>query len=204
MRLHYSQASPYVRKVLVTAHETGLIAHIERVPTTVSPVAEASAVTADNPLGKIPCLVTDEGEAFYDSRVICEYLDSRHTGHKLFPHEGPARWVALRRQTLADGMCDAAILHRYETFLRPEDRQWQDWLDGQKRKVERALDLLEHEAPSFPTLPDIGLVATAVALGYQDFRFPEDAWRATRPKLAHWYAGFAERPSMQATRPPEA
>lgn len=203
MRLHFSPASPYARKVLVVAHEAGLEAHIETVPASVSPVTVASDVVGDNPLGKIPCLVTDEGLALYDSRVICEYLDSRHSGHKLYPHEGPTRWLALRREALADGICDASLLARYETFLRPQDRQWQDWIDGQDRKVAASLDHLEDEVESFPTLPDIGTIAVAVALGYRDFRFAEDDWRASRPKLALWYQPFAERPSLVATRPPE-
>jgi glutathione S-transferase len=203
MRLHHSHRSPYARKVVVLAHETGLMAHLELVTSSVSPIAMNDGVAADNPLGKIPCLVTDEGEPLYDSRVICEYLDSRHTGHKLFPHEGPARWVALRRQALADGICDASLLARYETVLRPKDREWQDWADGQTAKVRRCLDRLAAEAESFPALSDIGLIAIAVALGYRDFRFPEDDWRATRPKLAAWYETFAKRPSMQETMPPE-
>jgi glutathione S-transferase len=201
MRLHYSPASPYVRKVLVLAHEAGLEAHIETVPASVSPVAVDTTVIADNPLGKIPCLVTDEGETLYDSRVIAAYLDSRHSGHKLFPHEGPTRWIALRREALADGICDASILCRYETVLRPKDRQWQDWLDGQRQKIERALDRLEAEVESFAVLPDIGQIAVAVALAYRDFRFPDEDWRASRPKLAAWHATFAQRPSMQATAP---
>lgn len=203
MRLHYSQRSPYARKVLVVAHETGLLAQIETVGTSVSPVTVNHEVAVQNPLGKLPCLVTDDGEPLYDSRVICQYLDSRHSGHKLYPHEGPARWLALRREALADGICDASLLARYETVLRPEDRQWQDWIDGQNRKVHRALDRLATEVESFPGLPDIGQIAIAVALGYRDYRFAEDDWRATRPKLALWYEDFAKRPSMQATMPPE-
>jgi glutathione S-transferase len=203
MRLHHSHNSPYARKVVVVAHEAGLMAHLDLAVTSVSPVALTSEVAADNPLGKLPCLVTDDGLPLYDSRVICEYLDSRHAGHKLFPHDGPARWLALRRQALGDGICDASLLARYESVLRPKDRQWQDWADGQNRKVQASLDQLEREADSFPTLPDIGTIATAVALAYRDYRFPEDDWRATRPKLAHWYEDFAKRPSMQATTPPE-
>ncbi len=202
MRLYHSHRSPYARKVVVVAHEAGLMAHLDLVVTSVSPVAVNSELAADNPLGKLPCLVTDEGEPLYDSRVICEYLDSRHAGHKLFPHEGPARWLALRRQALADGICDASLLARYESVLRPQDRQWQDWIDGQDRKVAAALDQLEREVESFPTLPDIGTLAVAVALGYRDFRFPEDDWRAIRPRLARWHDAFAERPSLLATRPP--
>jgi glutathione S-transferase len=202
MRLHFSPRSPYARKVVVVAHEAGLMAHIDVVSTSASPVTVNDELVGDNPLGKIPCLVTDEGEPLYDSRVICEYLDSRHAGHKLFPHDGPARWIAIRRQALADGICDASLLARYEAFLRPQDRQWDDWLKGQSLKVQRGLDELEREVASFAVLPDIGQIAIAVALGYRDFRFPEADWRTSRPKLAQWYEAFAERPSMQATRPP--
>jgi len=202
MRLHHSSRSPYARKVVVLAHEAGITAQIELVAASASPVALNDGLISDNPLGKIPCLVTQGGEALYDSRVICEYLDSLHAGHKLFPHEGPARWVALRRQALADGICDASLLARYETFLRPKDRQWDDWLSGQTQKVHRALDALEREVQSFAVLPDIGQIAAAVALGYRNFRFAEDDWRTPRPKLAAWYEAFARRPSMQATRPP--
>lgn len=202
MRLHHSPRSPYARKVVVLAHEAGITAQVELVLSNASPITQNAALINDNPLGKIPCLVTASGEALYDSRVIAEYLDSLHAGHKLFPHEGPARWVALRRQALADGICDASLLARYETFLRPKDRQWEDWRSGQTQKVHRALDLLEHDVESFAVLPDIGQIATAVALGYRDFRFTADDWRTPRPKLAAWYQRFAERPSMQATRPP--
>lgn len=206
MRLIYSPASPYARKVLVLAHEAGVAGELELVrPASgaTSPVAPDSEVAERNPLGKIPCLVTADGEPLYDSRVICEFLDGRHAGHKLFPHEGPTRWRALRRQALGDGICDASLLIRYETLLRPKDRYWKDWHDGQTAKVHRALDQLSAEAESFPALPDIGTIAVAVALAYRDFRFPEDEWRATRPKLALWYEEFAKRPSMQATVPPE-
>ena len=110
--------------------------------------------------------------------------------------------MALRRQALADGICDASLLARYETFLRPKDRQWDDWLNGQTQKVHRALDVLEQEVQSFAVLPDIGQIAIAVALGYRDFRFAEDDWRTARPKLAAWFETFARRPSMQATQPP--
>ena len=106
-------------------------------------------LVADNPLGKIPCLVLDDGGALYDSRVICEYLDTLHPGARLFPAGGAARWEALRLQALADGIMDAALLTRYETFLRPEALRWPAWVDGQLDKVTRALDRIEAvEAPA--------------------------------------------------------
>ncbi len=108
------------------------------------------ALVADNPLGKIPCLVLDDGGALYDSRVICEYLDTLHQGARLFPAGGAERWEALRLQALADGIMDAALLTRYETFLRPEALRWTAWVDGQLDKVRRALDRIEAvEAPGF-------------------------------------------------------
>ena len=202
MRLHYSTASPYVRKVMVVAIETGQEDALELTARKVSPVAPAGEVHRDNPLGKVPCLVTDDGQALFDSRVICEYLDSRHDRPKLFP-AGPARWTALRRQAQADGILDAGILVRYETMLRPEERRWPEWVEGQKAKMARALDALENEAESFGESVDIGTIAVGCALGWLDFRYAADAWRTGRPELAAWFEGFAQRPSMASTMPKE-
>ena len=202
MQLHYSTASPYVRKVMVVAIETGQQEALELTARRVSPVAPVDEVNRDNPLGKVPCLVTDDGRALFDSRVICEYLDSRHDRPKLFP-AGPARWTALRRQAQADGILDAGILARYETLLRPGERRWPDWIEGQKAKMARALDALEGEAESFGETVEIGTIAVACALGWLDFRYAADDWRAGRPRLAAWFDGFAQRPSMADTTPRE-
>ena len=202
MRLHTNPASPFGRKVKVLAHEAGLFDRLEVVDQAVTPVSTNDAVQAANPLGKIPCLVTDEGLALYDSRVICEYLDGLHDGARLFPAAaGPARWRALTFQALGDGIMDAAVGTRYETFLRPEAHRWPDWVRGQKAKVARGIDRLEAEAESFGEAADIGLITAACALGYLDFRFPDDPWRDGHPKLAAWFERFDARPSMQATRP---
>jgi glutathione S-transferase len=203
MQLHYSYASPYVRKVMAVAIETGQQDALELTPRKLSPVVEEREVSRDNPLGKVPCLVTDDGQALFDSRVICEYLDSRHAGPKLFPAAGPARWTGLRRQAQADGILDAGILARYETMLRPEERRWPDWVTGQKAKIARALDALEGEAASFGATVDIGTIAVGCALGWLDFRYAADAWRSGRPGLASWFERFASRPSMAATVPRE-
>jgi glutathione S-transferase len=160
------------------------------------------ALVAANPLGKVPCLVPAEGDALYDSRVICEYLDGLHDGPRLFPIAGPQRWVALRRQALADGIMDAAVLARYETFLRPEERRWPAWIDGQLDKVTRGLDRLENEAGQLEARVDVGAIATACALGYLDFRFADLDWRRSRPGLAAWFTAFAARESMLRTLPP--
>ena len=203
MQLHYNVASPFARKVMAVAIETGLEPRIERVKRTMTPVAPVAELNADNPLGKIPCLVTDDGAALYDSRVICEYLDSLHHGPKMFPPSGPSRWTALRRQALADGIMDAGVLTRYETFLRPEEVRWAAWIDNQKQKFRRALDALEFEGASLGVV-DIGTLAIACALGYLDFRFPDEDWRAGRPRLAAWLEQFAQRPALATTAPQEA
>ena len=201
MKLYHSPASPFVRKALVAAHEIGLADGIEIVPMAMTPVASVPELDEENPLGKIPALVLDDGSALYDSPVICEYLDTRHDGPRLFPADGPARWTALRRQALADGLLDAAILCRYETFLRPEERRWTNWIDGQRGKFRRALDALEGEADAFGDTVDIGTISAACAADYLDFRSLDDGWRDTRPRLAAWLERFAARPSMQATLP---
>lgn len=201
MRLHTSPATPFGRKVAVVLHETGLWPRVERRDASLSPIAPDAAVCAANPLGKIPCLELDDGSALYDSRVICEYLDELHAGPKLFPADGPARFVALRLQALADGMLDTAVGLRYETILRPEPLRWPDWIAAQKLKVTRALDRLEQECEGFAQRIDIGTLAIACALGYLDFRFADDRWRDGRPRLAAWEAKIAQRPSLVATRP---
>ena len=201
MKLYHSPASPFVRKALVAAHELGLADGIEIVPVAMTPVKSVPELNEENPLGKIPALVLDDGTALFDSPVICEYLDTLHGGSRLFPADGPGRWTALRRQALADGLLDAAILCRYETFLRPEERRWVDWIDGQRSKFRRALDSLEGEAESFGGTVDIGTISAGCAADYLDFRSLDEGWREGRPHLAAWLEGFAARPSMQATRP---
>jgi glutathione S-transferase len=203
MKLHYSLASPFVRKVMAVAIETGLDGRLERAQLTTTPVKPDADLIRDNPLGKIPCLVTDEGAVLYDSRVICEYLDTLHDGAKMFPGAGPGRWTALRRQAEGDGIMDAAVLARYETFVRPEEHRWDEWLEGQRQKFRRALDALEAEAGDFGNTVDIGTITTGCALGYLDFRYGDEDWRATRPKLAAWFEWFGKRPSMVRTAPAE-
>ena len=201
MKLHHSTASPFVRKVLAVAHETGLLDQIEKAVAATTPINTNPALASDNPLGKLPCLITDDGMALYDSRVICEYLDSLHNGAKMFPREGTARWTALRLQALGDGMLDAGVSARYETFIRPEAMCWDEWVISQKTKFQRALDALENEVDAFQDTVDIGTLTVACALGYIDFRFPDEAWRSSHPKLAAWFEDFAKRPSIASTVP---
>ena len=201
MKLLYSQTSPYVRKVLVLAHETGLIDRLELVPVTVAPVTPNPTVAAENPLVKIPALIREDSVALYDSAVILEYLDGLHDGPKLIPAAGEARWTALQRQAAADGLLDAAILVRYETVLRPEEKRWPEWIDGQMRKLRGALAAFEVDGVTLGQSLTVGEIAIACALGWLDFRYPDENWREGRPRLADFYAKFAERPSMKATPP---
>ncbi len=199
MKLRYSPTSPYVRKVSVVALETGLDGRIERIATDIR--APTPEFHRDNPLGKVPTLITEGGETLYNSPVICEYLDSLHDGLKLFPAPGGARWTALCRQALADGIMDAAALIRMEEVLRPENERSPVWLKRQRGAIGRGLDALEDEARSLAGACTIGHIAIGCALGFLDFRLPGFDWRESRPELARWAETFAKRPSMAATTP---
>lgn len=197
MQLYFNPASPFVRKVRVTAHELGVSAHIELVAIMLTPVSPHDALRSSNPLGKIPALILDDGTALYDSPVICEYLDALAGGNRIFPPVGVARWTALRRQAIADGIMDAAVLTRYEEAVRPKELRWQDWVDAQFLKVRTALDSLERE--HLEGTFDIGTISIACALSYLDLRFASEGWRTSRPRLAAWAAAIAKRPSLAAT-----
>ena len=201
MKLYFSAASPYVRKVMVTAVETGLDKKIQQVPTSVVPTKPNADIARDNPLMKVPTLVTDGGEALFDSRVVCEYLDSLHDGRKLIPASGGDRWRVLRMQALGDGILDAGIISRYEMAIRPQEKQWSDWLAGQGKKITQGLDLAETEADQLSGPINLGQIAIACAIGWLEFRKPIGDIRPGRPKLFKWYDEFAKRPSMQATVP---
>ncbi len=202
--LRSSATSPYVRKVRVLLLETGLDERVEQIATAVTPISPHGELNGDNPIGKVPTLQLEEGGALYDSPVICEYLDGLHDGAKMFPPTGPARWQALRRQALGDGLLDAAILGRYEVTLRPAEYFWPDWMEAQTQKIVRGLDAMEAEAIELPGQVDIGAITFACALGYLDFRYDEMEWRTGRGNLAAWFDAFSQRPSMQATIAPDA
>jgi len=206
MRLRYSPTSPFVRKVMVAAIETGVIEQIERIPTAVAPTTPNEDMARENPLVKVPSLTTDDGLVLYDSPVICEYLDTLHAGAKLFPAAGKPRWLALRQQALGDGILEAAILGRYES-VRPEQFRWQEWIDAQLRKVRGALAALEHEAETgelaagTSAVPTIGQITVGCALGYLDFRYQSEEWHTRYRRLAAWSIEFSQRKSMQLTVP---
>ncbi|MCD0502158.1 glutathione S-transferase [Bordetella petrii] len=200
MKIHFSPASPFVRKCLAVAHEVGLAGQIQNLPSAANPVNRDASIIVNNPLGQVPTLLTDDGQALYDSRVICEYLNDLGGG-TLFPAAGPARWQALADQALADGILGAALLARYENSLRPEALRWPDWIAGQMGKVTDALAQFERRADSFGDRVDIGTLTLGCALGYLDFRYPDYDWRASQPDCAQWYAVFSERASMRHTAP---
>ncbi|MEH6775167.1 MAG: glutathione S-transferase [Cereibacter changlensis] len=200
MRLYYSPTSPYVRKVMVLLHETGMLDQVELISVGGTPVDTGTLPLALNPLGKIPALERADGPALYDSRVICRYLDSL-AGNRLYP-SGNRLWDTLTLEATADGMLDAAVLMVYETRVRPEEKRFEPWVEGQWGKIDRALDALESRWIAHLTGPlDLGQVAVACALDYLDFRHAGRAWRSARPDLAAWHARFADRPSMAATVP---
>lgn len=200
LKLLAGPISPYARKVMVMLHETGLINRIEVIVTATGPLL-ANPIPDQNPLGKIPCLVTEDGQPIYDSRVICAYLDTLHKGAKLIP-TGETRWRTLTLEATADGMLDAALLMVYESRLRPPDRQFADWVEAQWRKIVAALDALETNWIDHLNGPlDLGQIATGTALGYLDLRHSARNWREGRPKLTAWETKFAKRPSMLATAP---
>jgi glutathione S-transferase len=197
MKLRYSPTSPFARKVRIAIHELGLSDRVEQIVT--DPWTDA-ALRGDNPLGKVPSLVTAEGEALYDSPVICEYLDAVGGGG-LFPPPGPARWRALRLQALADGIAEA-VVRRFIEKRRPPEQWSQPVLERQRVAIAAALDSLEATAQELRLVaPTIGEVALAAALGYLDLREPETDWRAARPVLARWLLAFDARPACAETRP---
>ena len=199
MKLHWSPRSPFVRKVMIFAHETGLVDRLECVRTLVAQTTANAELLSDNPLSKIPTLVLDDGTVLYDSAVICEYLDTLHEGEKLFPRDGSARWTALRRQALGDGFMDFLILWRYE---RQRAHPLQSVIDAFGAKYAATMKSLEQEASSFAgSAFGIGHVAIGCSLSYLDFRFAQLDWRKLHPQIATWHASFAQRPSVKATDP---
>ncbi|XDA98467.1 glutathione S-transferase [Sulfitobacter sp. LCG007] len=203
MKLFHSPSSPYVRKVMVLLHELGRIdaVTLEIVSTTV--LEPSKALTAGNPLSKIPALERPDGPTLYDSRVICAYLDDRFQGG-LYP-ANHARWDVLTLEATADGIMDCAVNMAYELRLRPEEKRFDQWLEAQWGKVSRAVSALDARWMSHLRGPrDMGHIAVACALGYLDLRHDARNWRKGNDALAAWFAEFDSRPAMLATRPPAA
>ncbi len=196
VKLFYSATSPYVRKVMACAITRGIDGQIERIPA--DPWTSPPELLAANPLSKVPCLVAPDGYALFDSPVICEYLDTVGDVIPLVPSHGAARWRALKLQALADGVLDAAILRRRE-MMRPREPDRDAGMARQRALVARSLDTLESDPPARHV--DVGGIAVACALGYLDFRFADEPWRGTHPKLAAWFAEFGTEPGLARTMP---
>lgn len=202
MKLMYAPPSPFARKARVAAIELGLMSQIDLQMTTVVPGQPNRAYgAAVNPLRKIPALVLDDSSIIHDSTVICDYLDNLVGGGRLIPAKGPARWQVLTRHSLAQGMCEAIILVRYETYMRPEALRWQAWIDDQWDKVFSGLDWFEANSLSTGATIDLAEITLGCLLGYLDFRWPDVDWRARYGKLADWYTVIEKRESFAATVP---
>ena len=196
MKLAYSPASPYVRKVTACAIKRGINDKVERMKIgTTDP-----ELLKYNALSKVPTLITDDGMCIFDSPVICEYLDGVGTAPKLFPAAGPARWKALTQEALADGILDATQPRRREIAL-PQDEGRKGYIELQQGKVARALDEFEKQANSLGNLDTIGEITIGCALGYLDFRYANEPWRPGHPKLEAWYAKVEKLPPLANTVP---
>lgn len=197
MKLYFSSTSPYVRKVLVAAHELGLSNQIEKLGSAAHPIDRDKTIIAQNPLGQVPTLILDDGTALADSRVIINYLNEL-TGGKLTPTDRKVRLKAEMEQAYADGILGALLLLRYETAVRPEPLRWADWIAGQWDKVSTTFAYFNANPPGERV--DVGSITLAAAVSYIDLRFPDRKWRAEFPNVASWYAAFEKRPSMVATQ----
>jgi glutathione S-transferase len=202
MKLHWSPRSPFVRKVMIVAHERGLVPRITCIRTVAATAKPHAELMRDNPLSKIPTLVLDDGTVLYDSPVICEYFDSLgalEDPQKLFPADPKARLTALRRQALGDGFLDLLVLLRDERMREQPSNAHLVSAAIRKRAI---LNSLEKEATALAAAQfSIGHVAIGCALSYLDFRYADEHWREGHPRLAAWHAGFAARPSVRATEP---
>lgn len=196
MTLYGSTMSPFVRIVRVVARETGAMPGVREI---VADPWGDEAFRRVNPLGKIPALVTADGEVLYDSPVICEYLDDLHPGAALFPRAGRHRWRTLTLRACASGLTDAAYLRRNEAIRAATATIGEAFIARQDAAIGAALDALEHDVARFAPSIDIGSLTVGAALGYLDFRFAGCGWRERCPALAGWWAGVRTRPSFSAT-----
>ncbi len=198
MKLHWSPKSPYVRKVMICAHELQLLDRLELVRTVAAMLQPNDVLMQDNPLSKIPTLVLADGTVLFDSIVICEYLNEL-AGGPLFPSQGLAKWRALRWHALGDGALDALILWRNE---REREQPLPALLKAFEKKTRASLDLLDAEAQALGEAEfSIGHLTIACTLGYLDYRFDAFGWRLLAPRLATWFETLSQRPSFAATAP---
>jgi glutathione S-transferase len=200
LTIRTSFGSPFGRKARIAVGVLGLDSKVKAEPATTQDPSDP--VRQQNPLGKVPVLVLDDGSAIFDSPVILEYLDHLAGGGKIIPTDFKARIDALRLQALADGIMDASILIVYEGRYRPAEKHEQKWLDLQAGKIDRALAVLEAAPPGLDATPNVGQITLACALGYREFRFP-GTLKKSSPRLTGWLDTFAARvPAFEATKPP--
>ena len=198
MILRSSPASPFARKVRIAMSLLGLADQIEIRDTDLNSADDP--IRRQNPLGKVPALILEDGTTYYDSRVILDYLDHLAGGGRILPREPQARFEALRLQALCDGILEASLLIVYEGRYRPPEMKVQSWLDRQSEKVTRGLGVLEAAPPPIATPPTVGQIALACVLGYRDLRFGGD-WRRDHPRLVAWHDKFAAQvPAFAATK----
>lgn len=199
MKLYWSSRSPFVRKVMVAAHETGVAHRIETVPVRVFSTATHDELMQFNPIGKIPTLIRDDGSVLYDSVVICAYLDSISVGARIIPQDIEARLTAQRREALADGLMET-LLNWLGERIRQQPEHSDKRIAVSRVKVAKTLAAFEADVAALESAPlDIGHIAIGSALAYMDFRFAAEEWRAAHPELTRWHADFSARPSAVAT-----
>jgi len=188
MILRSSPASPFGRKVRIAASVLGLADKIDVRATNLEDAADS--IRVQNPIGKIPALILDDGTTYYDSRVILEYLDHLAGCGRIIPRDPKPRFETLRLQALCDGILDACLLLVYEGRYRPPEKAVQSWVDRQTDKVARGMQALEAAPPKLDPVPDVGQIALACLLGYRDLRF-DGKWRKDHPRLLAWHDKFA-------------
>jgi glutathione S-transferase len=204
MKLAFTPASPFARKVRIAAIELGLIDKIEFFPASVAPGTPNEEYSKINPQKKLPALITDDGDIIIDSYVIVEYLDELAGGGKLIPASGRARWQVKSDHSLLQATLDSMLLCRYERMVRPQGLQWQAWSDDHWNRAWRTMARFE-ERPDVLSRPlDIVQIALACVLGYADFRFTDCGWRKAYPNLDAFNARMLERPSIKISVPPSA
>jgi len=204
MKLTFSAASPFARKVRIAAIETGLIDRIEFVPSTVAPGQANDEYSRITPLKKLPVLILDNGDVILDSYVIVEYLDELAGGGKLIPTSGPTRWQVKTDHSLINGMLDSMLLCRYEKMVRPQGLQWQAWSDDHWNRAWTGMARFESKPDVLSRPLDIVQIGLVCVLGYADFRFADRDWRKAYPRLDAFHQKMLERPSVKISLPPAA
>jgi glutathione S-transferase len=204
MKLSFSPASPFARKVRIAAIELGLIDRIEFIPASVTPGQSNEEYSKITPLKKLPVLILDNGDVILDSYVIVEYLDELAGGGKLIPAAGPLRWKVKSDHSMLQGMLDSMLLCRYEKLVRPEGLRWQAWADDHWNRAWSGMARFEGQPEMLARPLDISQIALACVLGYADLRFADCGWRTAFPNLDAFNRKMLERPSVKISLPPPA